>query len=285
MFRLSYNTNGLLNLPLDKAVEEVSKAGYEGIEISLHPSHLHPYEVTRKRLDELKRLFASVPVKPVSLATGGMNLLGDVAFEPSLISPDKKGRDERIRFITAALEITNYLSIPVLNFTSGIRQKGIPEEEAGQMLTEGIRACLKSTGQTIMVIEPEILIDPMPPMFIHTTGRAIAYIKEISSAQFRLNIDISHSQCIESDLLQSVSEALPYTRHIHIADIKERIHHHEIPGEGDIDFRGLLGMLENSGYKEYLSVELYWHCDEWERALYQSRKYLLEQMRASEESG
>ena len=35
MFRLSYNTNGLMNLPLERAIEEVAKAGYEGREESI----------------------------------------------------------------------------------------------------------------------------------------------------------------------------------------------------------------------------------------------------------
>ena len=95
MFNLSYNTNGLLNLSLEDAIREVSKAGYEGVEISLHQSHLHPYNINKKRLTELKRLFESLPVELISLATGGLDLLGSEQCEPSLISPEKEGRRER----------------------------------------------------------------------------------------------------------------------------------------------------------------------------------------------
>jgi len=178
MFRLSYNTNGLMNLSLERAIEEVSKAGYEGVEISLHPSHLLPYDVTRERLDELKDLFASFSIEPVCLATGGMHVLGEVPFEPSLISPDEQGRKKRIDVINAALEIANYLSIPCVNITSGMQHEGVSEEEATQMLKEGVRACLRNAGQAILVIEPEPLIDPWPPMFIQATSQAIPIILE-----------------------------------------------------------------------------------------------------------
>ena len=288
MFPLSYNTNGLRSLSLERAIEEVSKAGYEGVEIAFDASHLNPLDTTKKQLDELKHLFDRLPVKPICLGAegpGAKALLSDVDFEPSLISTDAQGRKRRIDLINRALEIANYLSIPVVNILSGILREGVSEEEARQMLVEGVRTCLRNAGNVVLTLEPEIIVPfyPPPPMFIETTGQAIPIIKEIDSPQFRLNVDIAHVRCSESDFLGSISEALPYARHMHIADIKERFHRHEIPGEGDIDFRSLFEVLRNGNYEHYLTVEVYQKIDEWERALYQSRKHLLEQMKASEE--
>jgi len=42
---------------------------------------------------------------------------------------------------------------------------------------------------------------------------------------------------------------LPYTRNILIEDIKNGIHHHEIPGEGDIDFARITEIVRNAGYE------------------------------------
>ena len=284
MFRLSFNTNGLLNLSLERAIEEVSKAGYEGIEISLDSAHLHPYDVTKERLRELKELIARLEIEPVSLASGGLFLLSDVPQEPSLISADAEGRKKRIDYICASLEIANYLSLPVLNFTSGILNRdfehdNVSAEEARQMLIEGVRVCLKNAGDVIMAIEPEATLHSH---FIETTSQAIPIIQEINSPQFRLTIDIAHVKAFESDLLRCTAEALPYTRHIQIADTKGRVHYHDIPGEGDIDFPALFEVLREGGYEHYLSLELYWHTYDWERALYQSREHLLEKMKSSE---
>ncbi|MFD0441571.1 hypothetical protein ACFQ10_01210 [Streptomyces indonesiensis] len=46
MFRLSYNANGLRNLTIERAIEEVAEAGYDGIELSLHPRHIDPFDFT-----------------------------------------------------------------------------------------------------------------------------------------------------------------------------------------------------------------------------------------------
>ena len=284
MFPLSFNTNGLLNLSLERAIEEVSKAGYEGVEISLDPAHLHPYDVTKERLRALKELMDRLQIKPVSLATGGLFLLSDVPQEPSLISADSEGRKKRIDFICASLEIANYLSIPVLNFTSGILYRdfehdNVSAEEAKGMLIEGVRTCLRSAGDVILVLEPEATLHPH---FVEATSQAIPIIQEINSPQFRLTIDIAHVKSFESDLLRCTAEALPYARHIQIADTKGRVHHHDIPGEGDIDFRALFEVLREGKYSHYISLELYWHPYDWERALYQSRQHLLEHMKAME---
>jgi sugar phosphate isomerase/epimerase len=285
MFPLSFNTQCLRNLPLDRAIEETATAGYEGIDLAYRAEHLHPFDVTQEQLDELNDLFARLPIKPVALSSGGPFVLSDDAFEPSLISPDQKARKERINVINAGLEMANDLSIPVVQFVSGIRQAGVSADEAIEMLTEGIRTCLKNAGEAVLVLEPEAQLPASMGggrCFIETTSQAIPIIKEIDSPQFRLNMDITHVQCCEDDLLQCVADAVPYTRHIHIADIKGKVHHHEIPGEGDIDLRAVLEVLKDANYEHFLSVELHSHADEWERALYQSRKYLLQQMQAPE---
>lgn len=272
MFLLSYNTNGLRNLSLSRAIEEISKAGYDGIELSFHASHFHPFQVSKQNLEELKKILKQNSAKPICIATGASDLLSNDPFEPSLISLDQKGREKRVELICKALSIAKFLEVPVVNFASGILKKGMDSKEAWRNLVKGVENCLDNTGEVILAIEPE------PGMLVETTTQTINLIKEIDSPNLRLNLDIGHVQCCEDSLLDAITTALPYTRHIHIEDIKGKVHHHEIPGEGDIDFHSVFRILNDYGYKYYLSVELYHHADVWERALSESRKHLLKEM-------
>jgi len=273
MIPLSYNTNGLRNIPLYKAIEEVSKAGYEGIELSLHSSHFHPFQTSRRSLQELKSVFKSNPVVPVCIAAGASDLLSSKPFEPSLVSPDQKERQKRIDLIRSTIDIAEFLSIPVVNFASGRIKKGESFKIAEKNLIEGIESCLKNKEDTILAIEPE------PEMFIETTTQAISLIEKNGSSRLKLNLDIGHVQCCQENILDSIAESLSYTRHVHIEDIKGKVHHHEIPGEGDLDYKAIFEVLKSSGYKHYLSVELYHHTDVWQRALQESRQHLLEEMK------
>ena len=271
MIKLSYNTNGLRNMPLERAIAALAEFKYDGIELSLHESHLHPLKASRDDLIRIKEVFKVNGIKPICLATGADKLLSHESYEPSLVTSDKEGRKKRIDFIRTSIEVAKFLDIPVVNFASGILRTKVDSRKIPRdYLLEGIQACLKDIGDVVLAIEPE------PGFFIETTTQAISLIQEINSPHFMLNMDLGHVNCCEDDFLEAIERSLPYTRHIHIEDIRQRIHHHEIPGEGDIDFEAVFNRLE--GYLYYISVELYHHSDVWEKALKESRDYLLSKM-------
>lgn len=53
-----------------------------------------------------------------------------------------------------------------------------------------------------------------------------------------------------------------------------KVHYHEIPGRGEIDFRRTFQALEENGFKGYATVELYHHVNTWEKALGESARVL-----------
>jgi sugar phosphate isomerase/epimerase len=145
--------------------------------------------------------------------------------------------------------------------------------QAWDHLLEGVSECLVHAKGTILAIEPE------PGFFVETTTDAIALIQTLLSVDIRLNLDIGHVYLCEQDYLGAIEKAMLYTRHIHIEDIKSRIHRHEIPGEGDIDFEAVFRILKQHQYRHYISVELYHHNTRWAQALEKSRQYLIPLLR------
>jgi hydroxypyruvate isomerase len=273
MFKLSYNTNGLRTIALADAVREIAAAGYDGIELSLHPSHLDPFRFNAVDAARLRSILDGAGLTACSLATGADNLLSAERFEPSLIHPSETGRQRRIDLISRAVEIAVQLGVPVVSFASGIRRPEVPEEAARELLYEGIGRCLdRAAGEVVLAIEPE------PEFLIETNGQAVEVIERLGSPGLRLNQDVGHANVCEDDYLTSIERALPLTRHIHVEDIKGRVHRHEIPGEGDIDFPALLDSLRRGGYGHYLSVELYNHGDVYPMALRRSLRFLRELM-------
>lgn len=272
MIKLCYNSNGLRNISLIEAIKAVADAEYDGLEISLHEAHLQPFSTNAETLGHLSSVLESQHLKAVCLATGASTLLSPEAFEPSLISPLKEERDRRIALIKRSIQIARMLSIPVVNFASGIKRDTVTDPTAWRYLVNGVAECLAVGGDITLAIEPE------PGFFIQTTAQAIGLIEHINSRRFMLNLDVGHIYCCEPDYVEAIRRALPYTRHIHIEDIKDGIHHHEIPGEGDIDLKAVLSVIKNSNYTFYVSVELYHHADVWERAITLSRRNLISLM-------
>ncbi|MCL6477487.1 MAG: sugar phosphate isomerase/epimerase [Peptococcaceae bacterium] len=250
------------------ALKNIKAYGYDGVELTLNDSHLHPLKHGRDRIARIKNYCLENNIDIACVAAGGDRLLSQEPYEPSLISPEKEGRIMRIDLIKRSMEIANYLEAPVLNINSGKLQKGVNPEQAFEYIYTNIESLLKEQSGLILVIEPE------PGFFIGTSADAVNLIQQINNSRFRLNLDIGHVFCCEEDCYSAIEKAMPYTRHIHIEDIKNKIHHHEIPGEGDIDFDKVFKIIRSSNYNHYISVELHHHADMWERALKESIEYL-----------
>jgi hydroxypyruvate isomerase len=262
MLPLCFNTNALRQFGLARAFSEIAYAGYAGAEISLHASHYHPTTADESALESLASVIAESGLIVPCLAAGAPDLLGSVPYEPSLVSVEGEDRDRRVAFIQTCLRLAERLRIPVVNVGSGFLAPGADAGRARRALVDGIKRCLEgSSGGVTLAIEPE------PGMFIETTDQAIEVIEAVDCPAFRMNPDIGHIRTTESDFLQALRAALPYAVHCHIEDIRDRVHHHLIPGDGDIPFEAVFDVVEDAGFSGWVSVELYSQTDRWEDAL------------------
>jgi sugar phosphate isomerase/epimerase len=275
MFPISYNTNGLRDISLEAAVAAIAGAGYDGVELSCHSAHLHPLRATPAEIAAVRALFERQRLPVVCVATGADDLLGSTRFEPSFITADAEGRVLRARLTRKAIEIARSLDCPIVNFSSGIRKEGVGPEAARNFLLDGVRRCLDGSPE-----EVTLAIEPEPGFFVETIDGALDLINEVGSPRFRLNIDVGHARVTETDFLGSLERGIPFTRHVHIEDIKGQVHRHEIPGDGDIDFREVFRTFLAGGYRGYLSVELYLHAERKQQALTRSRSHLNQEFEA-----
>jgi sugar phosphate isomerase/epimerase len=61
----------------------------------------------------------------------------------------------------------------------------------------------------------------------------------------------------------TIGKLARFIRHIHLEDIAAtRIHHHLIPGEGDIDFASTLKAIQAIDYQGWITIELYPYVDD-----------------------
>lgn len=269
MLALSYNINGLRGVSLDQAVHEVANAGYDAVELSLHPRHIDPFDVTPADARRLRGTLDAAGIVACCLATGADTLLGEERFEPSLIHPSEAGRAARVDLIRRGIEFAAWAGVPVLNFASGIRKPEVSPEQARRWLLDGIRRCLDLVDSDLV-----LAMEPEPGFFAQTNDEVAALVAEVGSDRFAVCQDLGHCRVVEDDYLASVERTLPVTRHIQVEDIKGRHHHHEIPGDGDIDFAAFVEVLRRNDYSGYLSVELYNHSEVYREALRRSHDHL-----------
>ena len=71
-----------------------------------------------------------------------------------------------------------------------------------------------------------------------------------------------------------IYELREYIEHFHMADIKDRVHYHLIPGLGTIDFKQVFKAIKDISFDGYVTVELYPYKDNPLEAAATSFKYL-----------
>lgn len=413
MLKFSYSTNGLTNLDLFTAINEVKKAGYEGVELSFQFNQFDPFTLTDEECLKIKNFFEKSKIKPVCISTATAIFISDIPHEPSLISLAPERRKQRINLIKRGIDIAKKVGVPIVSFQSGyLRKEHIdnPLINSYELLIDGIKECLTDIGDINLVIEPE------PGMFIETIEQTLKLINDVDNPNFGLHLDIGHAYCTEDNYIDAIKKSIPFIKYMHLADIKEgfnlklvclssysssipeidiestgyllhiikndtvifidrdhiicfynynlkledkndvlsftkqfndkvdikfvnkksideiksnldidleikaylssvagidfgilkksvpilkylrcncsdviekviknpicntingKVHYHEIPGSGGIDFYKVLNTLNDNNYTGYITVELYNHSDVWESVLSQSRKYLL----------
>ena len=99
MLKLCFNSTTLRNIDLFEALSLIKDYGYEGAELTLNGTHLHPLNHGPQRFKELKAHCEDNGIDIVCLAAGGPNVLGDEPYEPSLIHANPSKRNQRVDFI------------------------------------------------------------------------------------------------------------------------------------------------------------------------------------------
>jgi len=98
-----------------------------------------------------------------------------------------------------------------------------------------------------------------------------------------LNFDIGHAFCVGQDPQKWIARMAPHTKHYHIEDIAaSREHVHLIPGRGAIDFHAVMSEIVKTGYKGWITVELYSYVANSDEAGKEAKEFLEGVMREIE---
>jgi sugar phosphate isomerase/epimerase len=108
--------------------------------------------------------------------------------------------------------------------------------------------------------------------YVQASDRVQALINEVDRTNFRTTLDIGNFVCVDEDPIVAVRNNISYASIVHIKDFYRRpktLNPGEgwfrsaggnylrgaIVGHGDLDIRSAIGIVRQSGYDEYLSIE------------------------------
>jgi hydroxypyruvate isomerase len=240
MPKLAANLTMLFNeLPFLERFGAAARAGFRGVEF-LFPYAFEPEQIA----DQLKHHELALVLHNLPAGNWDAGERG-IACHPGRSGEFQQGVLEAIRYAKA-------LDVKQLNCLVGIVPPGVSAEEARGVTVANLTfaaAALKENGIHLL-IEPINTFD-IPGFFLTGTKQALALIEATGSDNIFVQYDIYHMQRMEGELAATIKANLPKIAHIQLADNPGRFE----PGTGEINYRYLLGLLDEIGYPGWVGCE------------------------------
>ena len=274
--KLAFSTNAYTRHPLDAALRGIKAAGFEGVEILADVPHAYP-----GAMDEGMTRAVRQVLEETGLAVSNINCnctFGywkdappEPYFEPSLISPNPKHREDRLRLILRTLDFARDVGARNVSITSGRCLGGMPPDKAARQFAESIKPVLERAGRNGV----DVGIECEPGLYLEYIAELREWIDRLGHPRFGANLDIGHSVVIGESIPEVVEMLRGRIWNLHVEDLPGRKHYHMIPGEGTgVDWAALRKSLRDINYDRFLTVELYTHTEKPQEAAEKSFAFL-----------
>ncbi|HEY3079999.1 MAG TPA: sugar phosphate isomerase/epimerase [Chloroflexota bacterium] len=244
--KLGYSTWSTQKMPLDDAIRELARIGYDGVEIAVNPGwsgHVDDLDAAARR--RIRQLLDDTGVELSALVSGHRN-------QVAAATEYGQGKQRYLRELDLALEWARPGLIPSMDVAVG--GKSEQWEELKQLIVErvGETVALAAERKVVVALEPHV------GQAIDQPEKMLWVIEQVGSPYCKVNFDISHFEVQGIPMDHSIPLMAPHTEHVHIKDERGLAPNHEflIPGEGEFDYVKYLTLMHQHGYRGHISPEI-----------------------------
>lgn len=219
-----------------------AQLGYDGVELMVvRPERLDPSAI-RARAVELGLEIAAV-------ATGALGL----AERLTLLAADDATERLAAQRLHDLIALAAHLQAPIVTIGSFRGRLSWAGGTIGRMrLTATLRRASEQAAEhgVRLALEP---LNRYETDIVHNVDEGMALVEEVGHSRLGLLLDTFHANIEEPSLDDSFRRTIAAGRlwHVHLGD-SNRLP----PGQGHVDFAGIVETLRASGYQGYLSAEL-----------------------------
>ncbi len=256
--KLAFSTNAFKRYSLEEAIKVISGIGYEGIEILADVPHAYP-PLEESQVRSIKDTVSKCKTEISNINAFTLYAITDV-YHPSWIESDETLRELRIQHTIRCIELAKKIGAKNISTEPGGPVQGPVQRNNSDWdyLKELFVKGLNRVAAIAEKMEVEVLVEPEPNLLVENSTQFLDVIKDIKSQHVRLNFDIGHFYCVSEDPAEIINKLADYIGHFHLADIAiDRVHNHLIPGLGSIDFRSVFEAINEIGYRDFVTIELY----------------------------
>ena len=220
-------------------VAKIAGWGYDGVELAIRDPRLVDG-------DELADVVSAHRLTVPAIGTG--QAWGEEGL--SFTSDDASVRAAAIERIKSHVPLAARLDATViLGLIRGITPAGQTHAQSMDYLVEALQECTSpsAAGGVRFALEP---LNRYETDLVHTVADGLELVERVGADNFGLLLDTFHMNIEERDVAGAIRGAGERIFHFHVADSNRWY-----PGDGHIDFRHLLAVLDEVGYTGYVSGE------------------------------
>jgi protein FrlC len=230
--------------PLDEVIRRLARIGYDGIEIGCAAPHAWPAHLDVGRRRALRDLMKSEGLRCVSLlpAPGG-----GPGNNPA--SPLPEERTATIAHYKEVVDLAHDFGAEKVLYIAGWRIFGTEQAQAWDWSLQAVREIARHAadrGVTI-VIEPTSADSNL----VDTAGEALQLREQSGQPNVKVMFDTYHALYRNEPSSDYVHDMAAHLAHVHFADT-DRLP----PGEGAVDWRGVMQALKDVGFDGHLTMEI-----------------------------
>jgi sugar phosphate isomerase/epimerase len=236
MSRIGFRTAGFHEWRVDEAVAALGRLGYDGVEICLEHPDCRPESLT------------TVSAKALAQRCGDAGLeVASVSYHADT-EPQDLRRDNAVR----ALELVPAFGTEVL-ILNGRRTTPEVKAEALADLERLLGVLLPRAA----ALGARVALEPEPGLSVGDSADMLRLVERVGSPQLGANLDVGHAFLTDADVTASIRELGASIFHTHLEGMPAGEHRHLLPGEGDLDLTAVCRALRETGYRGYLTVDLF----------------------------
>ena len=260
MTKLAFSTNAFTRFSLIEAIVAIGQAGYDGVEVLADVPHAYPMQIDAELTGQVVAALAreNLAVSNVNVnCTFGYwkDAPPEPYFEPSIISPISRYREDRISFITKTIQFAKEIGAKNISITTGKMLGAINPTIAASHLRDSLKRVLDVAEN----YEIDVGIECEPGLFLEYIEELVDWIGRLGSSRLGANLDVGHCQVIGESIPAEVRRLGKRIWNLHVEGMPGRKHYHLIPGDptDTLDWAGLKAALNEIGYDRFATVELY----------------------------
>lgn len=220
-------------MSVDDLLEAAAKFNFDAVDLTAYYIPEYPKVPSDKVLYEIKR-----KAFLLGLDISGTGVRNDFTIE------DKTKRNEQFDYIEGWIRAATVLDAPVVRIFAGRENpEGYTWKEKSSWVVEGIQRCCELGEKYGVLIALQNHND-----FIFTAEQCLEIYHQIDSSWFGLMVDIGSLR--QSNPYEETKKLAPYAI---TWQIKENVYFNEKVER--TDFKKIIEIVKNSGYRGYLPVE------------------------------